>query len=105
MKYSGTYEIVGVVRDIRYMTWGLKEPVRPMYWVPEAKSVQYDDPAYMSGDISSHYLDNVVIWAPGNPPRKEDHVQKALANISPNLVLYGVDPYSKSWRRTFSRKT
>jgi len=95
LKYSGTYEIVGVVRDIRYMTWGLKEPVRPMYWLPEAQTVQYDDPAYMSGEISSHYLNNIVIWAPGNPPGMEDRVRKALASIDPNLVLYGVDPYSK----------
>src|SRR5437868_5625325 len=36
IKYSGTYEIVGVVKDIRYMTWGMKEPVRPMYLLQEA---------------------------------------------------------------------
>ena len=95
IKYSGNYEIVGVVRDIRYMTWGLKEPVRPMYWVPEAQTVQYDDPAYNSGEISSHYLNNIVIWAPGNPPGMEERVRKALAAIDPNLVLYSVDPYSK----------
>jgi putative ABC transport system permease protein len=95
IKYSGTYEIVGVVRDIRYMTWGLKDPVRPMYWLPEAQTVQYDDPAYTSGDLSSHYLNNIVIWAPGDPPGMEDRVRKALASIDPNLVLYGVDSYSK----------
>jgi len=95
IKYSGTFEIVGVVRNMRYMTWDLKEPVRPMYWVPEAQTVQYDDPAYKSGEISSHYLNNIVIWAPGNPPGMEERVRKALASIDPNLVLYSVDPYSK----------
>jgi len=57
--------------------------------------VQYDDPAYTSGDLSSHYLNNIVIWAPGDPPGMEDRVRKALASIDPNLVLYGVDSYSK----------
>ena len=95
IKYSGIYEIVGVVRDIRYMTWGLKEPVRPMYWLPEAQTVQYDDPPYRRGEISSHYLNNIVIWAPGNPPGIEERVRKALVSIDPNLVLYSVDPYSK----------
>ena len=95
IKYAGTYEIVGVVKDIRYMTWGVKEPIRPMFWVPEAQPVQYDDPAYMSGEVSSLYLDNIVIWAPGDPPGMENRVRKALAGIDPNLVLYGVDPYSK----------
>ena len=95
IKYSATYEIVGVVKDIRYMTWGVKEPVRPMYWLPEAQIAQWDDPAYASGETSSHYLNNIVIWAPGNPPGMEDRVRKALANVDPNLVLYNVDPYEK----------
>jgi len=95
IKYSAMYEIVGVVKDIRYMTWGMKEPVRPMYLLPEAQFAQWDDPAYASGDTSSHFLDNVVIWAPGDPPGMEDHVRKALASVDPNLVLYNVDPYEK----------
>ncbi len=95
LKYSSTYEVVGVVRDIRYMTYDYKEPVRPMYWVPEAQTVEWDDPAYKSGEIASQYLNNIVIWAPGEPPQMEDRVRKALAAIDPNLVLYGVDPYSK----------
>ncbi|HSS98872.1 MAG TPA: FtsX-like permease family protein, partial [Terriglobales bacterium] len=95
LKYSSKYEIVGVVRNIRYMTWGMKEPIRPTYWVSEAQTVQYDDPAFVSAEISSHYLSNIVIWAPGNPPGMEDKVRKALASIDPNFVLYGVDPYSK----------
>src|ERR1700730_4276870 len=95
IKYSANFEIVGVVRDMRYMTYDYKDPIRPMYWVAEAQTVQYDDPAYTSGEIWSHYLYNIVIWAPGNPPGMEDRVRKALASIDPNFVLYGVDPYTK----------
>jgi len=95
IKYAATFEIVGVVGDLRYMTYDYKDPVRPMFWVPEAQTVQYDDPAFLSGEIWSHYLYNIVIWAPGNPPGMEDRVRKALASIDPNLVLYGVDPYTE----------
>lgn len=95
LKYASTYEIVGVVRDMRYVTYDYKEPVKPMYWVPEAQTAAWDDPAYTSGEIWSHYLYNIVIWAPGNPPGMEDRVRKTLAGVDPNLVLYGVDPYSK----------
>lgn len=95
VKYSSTFEVVGVVRDMRYMTYNYKEPVGPMYWVPETQTVEWDDPAYASGEMSSRYLNNIVIWAPGNPPQMEERVRKVLAAIDPNLVLYGVDPYSK----------
>jgi putative ABC transport system permease protein len=95
IKYSATYEIVGVVRDMRYMTYDYKDPVGPMFWLPEAQAVQWDDPVYQGGEIWSHYLFNIVIWAPGNPPGMEERVRKALAGVDPNLVLYEVDPYSK----------
>jgi len=94
IQYSAMFEIVGVVKDMRYMTYDYKDPIRPMYWLPEAQTVQYDDPAYKSGEIWSHYLYNIAIWAPGDPPGMEDKVRKTLAGIDPNFVLYGVDPYA-----------
>jgi predicted permease len=104
IKYAATYEIVGVVRDMRYMTYDYKDPIRPMFWVPETQTAQYDDPAFRSGEIWSHYLYNIVIWAPGNPPRMEDRVRKALASVDPNLVLYSVDPYSKILSADFQQE-
>jgi predicted permease len=95
IQYAGKIEIVGVVRDIRYMTWGVKNPIRPMFWLPEAQSIKYDDPQFNTFDLFSHFLYNIVIWAPGSPPNIEAEVRKALASIDPNLVVYGVDPYSK----------
>jgi predicted permease len=95
IQYSGTYEIVGVVRDLRYMTWDYNEPVKPMFWVPETQTVKYDDPVFSTGDLFSHFLYNIVIWAPTNPPGLETEVRKAFVSIDPNLVLYSVDSYSR----------
>jgi predicted permease len=104
LKYSGNFEIVGVVRDMRYMTYAYKEPIRPMYWLPETQTFKYDEPEYQSGEIWGHYLYNIVIWAPGNPPGIEDRVRKTLASIDPNFVLYGVDPYSKVVANDFQQE-
>jgi putative ABC transport system permease protein len=104
IQYSATYEIVGVARDMRYMTYDYKDPIKPMFWLPEAQSVQYDDPAFRSGELWSHYLYNIVIWAPGNPPGMEERVRKALLSIDPNFVLYGVDPYSKVLSSDFQQE-
>ena len=104
IKYSGTYEIVGVTNDIRYMTYEYKKPVRPMYWLPEAQTVQWDDPAYQGGETWSHYLYNIVIWAPGNILALEERVRKALAGVDPNLVLYGVDSYTKVVNADFQQE-
>jgi ABC-type antimicrobial peptide transport system permease subunit len=76
-----------------------------MFWVPETQTVQYDDPAYQSGEIWSHFLYNIVLWAPGSPPGIEERVRKALASVDPSLVLYGVDPYPKVVRADFQQES
>jgi len=105
IKYASTFEIVGVVKDMRYMTYDYKDPVRPMFWVPEAQTVEYDDPAYRAGETWSHYLYNIVIWAPGDPPGMEERVRKALVEVDPNFVLYGVDPYTKVLSADFQQES
>lgn len=96
IKYASTFEVVGVVRDIRYMTYDYKKPIRPMFWIPEAQTAQYaGDIPNTNAEIWSHYLYNIVIWAPGDPPDIEQRVRKALASVDPNLVLYNVYPYTK----------
>ncbi|HEX5081869.1 MAG TPA: ABC transporter permease [Blastocatellia bacterium] len=104
IQYANTYEIVGVVRDIRYVPWSYKDPIRPMYWLSETQSVKYDDPRFTTGDLFSHFLYNIVIWAPGNPPAIEVEVRKALASIEPDLVVYGVNPYSRILARDFRQE-
>ncbi|MEK6398031.1 MAG: FtsX-like permease family protein, partial [Terriglobus sp.] len=104
LKYSGTFEVVGVVRDIRYMTWGYKEAVGPMFWVPEAQFVQYDDPNFTDGDRWSHYLYNIVLWAPGDPPALEEQVRKALTGVNSELVLNGVNPYTSVVNADFQQQ-
>jgi putative ABC transport system permease protein len=93
-KYSGMFEVVGVDADMRYLTYGLKDPNRPMFFLPEAQSTHFATPSENAGEIWSHYLYNVVLWAPGNPQNFEAQVRKALVEINPNLVLYSVDSYA-----------
>jgi hypothetical protein len=93
-KYSGMFEVVGVDADMRYLTYGLKDPNRPMFFLPQAQSTRFATPSENAGEIWSHYLYNVVLWAPGNPQNLEAQVRRALVEINPNLVLYSVDSYT-----------
>ncbi|MFC5860681.1 ABC transporter permease [Acidicapsa dinghuensis] len=95
LKYASTFEIIGVVKDMRYMTWGYKDPIGPMFFVPETQTVKYDDPVFTLGDSWSHFLYSIIIWAPGNPPGMEEKVRHALASVDPSLVLYNVNPYTQ----------
>lgn len=105
LRYATTYEIVGVTNDIRYLTYGFKNPVKPMFWLAEAQTVDYgDDEAMRAGELWSHYLNNIVLWVPGNPPQMEAKVREALASVDPNLVLYGVDAYKDAMHEHFQQE-
>jgi predicted permease len=104
IKYASNYEIVGVVKDIRYMTGDYKEPVGPMVWVSETQTVPYDDPLWSVGEKWSHYLYNIVIWAPGDPPGMEQRVRAAIASVDPTLVVDDVNPYPKVVSANFNQQ-
>jgi putative ABC transport system permease protein len=104
IQYASTFEIIGVAKDMRYLTYDYKDPIPPMFWVPEAQSIQYGEKAFDAGDIWSHYLYNIVLWAPGNPPGLEERVRKALTEVDPNLVFYGVDSYTEVLSADFQQE-
>jgi hypothetical protein len=75
-----------------------------MYFLPEAQSTHFLDGEAEEREILSHYLSNVVIWAPGNPPNIEQQVRKTLANVAPNLVVNGIQPYSEIIHSDFAQQ-
>jgi ABC-type antimicrobial peptide transport system permease subunit len=76
-----------------------------MFFLPEAQSSHFDEVEEQAGDAAGHYLYNLVLWAPGNPPNLEAQVRRALAEINPNLALYSVDPYQHLLDTAFSQQT
>lgn len=89
-KNAGMYEIVGVASDVDF-----GDGPEPMYFLSEAQSTHFDEPETEEREVSSHYLYNLVVWAPGNPPGLELQVKDVLANVDPNLVVSGVESYSE----------
>ncbi len=103
-KNAGMYEIVGVASDMRYFPSSMWEPEPAMYFLPEAQTTHFAEADSESREIWSHYLYNVVVWAPGNLPGLELDVKKALADVDPNLVMYDVRPYSAVIHADFAQQ-
>ncbi len=86
---TGTYEIVGVVQDAQY--WDPSQPVRPMYFLPADQTSELPSSNPRASDYAhyiaqSHYLSAIVIHTRGNVPELEARVQRALAQVNPNLI-------------------
>ena len=104
IKNSGTYEIVGVVENIHYISWGFTDPARAMYYIPEAQTVPFDQRDLQSDELVSQNLWNIVIWAPEHPANMFMQVKTALADVNPNLVMYDAQPYSRVIQETFDQQ-
>jgi len=98
-KNAGMYEIVGVASDIDF-----GGGTRPIYFLPEAQATHFDEAETESREVWSHYLYNMAIWAPGNPPALAEQVRRAVANIDPNLVMNGVHSYSEIIHGDFAQQ-
>jgi len=98
-KNAGMYEIVGVAPDVDF-----GHGPQPMYFLPDAQSTMLDDPEAEEREIGSHYLYNIVIWAPGHQASIETLVRKVLAEVDPDLVVNGVQPYSSVIHSEFAQE-
>jgi putative ABC transport system permease protein len=104
MRNAGTYEIVGVVQNIHYVTWGFRDPARAMYYVPEVQTIPFGERNLQSDELVSQNLWNFVIRVPERPANMFIEVKKALADVDPNLVMDDAQPYPRAIQETFDQQ-
>jgi predicted permease len=85
-QYGATFEIVGVTKEANYT-----DPTghwrRPLFFVPLAQRVHYNDPMMQNLDDASHYVGNAILKVHGNVEGLESQVRHILSDIDPNLTL------------------
>lgn len=86
VKNSGSFEIVGVVHEANYTDpsghWRL-----PLFYVPLAQHVRYDEPMAQMVDDRSHLIESAVLQTRGTIPDLEQQVRRAFAEVDSNLTL------------------
>ena len=104
MVHAGDFEIVGVAADMRYLNYGFKDADRPMYFLPTLQHTPYTKPKEIEGEKGAHYLENLIIWAPGKPEGLEMQIRKAIADIDPNIPLLDFASYHETLSRDFGQQ-
>ncbi len=103
-KYSATYEIVGVVHNAKYSDAANTEAPRPMFFVPLAQRVSYDNPMMQMVEDGSHYIEGAVLETSGSMEGLEPQVRQILSDIDPNLVLLHVRPLQEQVDAEFDQQ-
>jgi predicted permease len=101
-KYNTTFEIVGVVHDAKYRD--PSGPPRPMFYVPLAQHVIYDQPVMALIDHRSHYIGGAVLKLRGSAQGIEPPIRKAFSEVDPNLTIINVQPMQEQVDSNFDQK-
>ncbi|GGG96398.1 ABC transporter permease [Silvibacterium dinghuense] len=97
--HAGDMEIIGVVADIQYLLNAEHlqsgRMAEPMFFMPETQFEQYLGGDDINSETRSHYLRQIVLWAPGNPPGLEEKVRNAVAEVNPDLTVESFSKYDE----------
>jgi len=81
------YEVIGIAKDARYLTYHLDEPISPFFFLPESQHDVFPNPEYTKGDTRTHYLHDIVIAMKPGANLSETDVRRAMAAIDPNMPV------------------
>jgi predicted permease len=91
VKYSGTFEIVGVVRTANYTDpTGQWRP--PLFFVPLAQHAHYEIAMAQMIDDRAHLIESAVLQIRGSMNGLEEQVRRAFNEVDPNLTLIRMRP-------------
>ena len=89
-QYGATFEIVGVVRTANYT-----DPTghwrRPLFFVPLAQRVHYDNEMMQNLDDATHFIEGAVLQVRGPIEGLESQVRRVLSDVDPNLTLLNIE--------------
>jgi predicted permease len=101
-KYSGDYELVGVVRDAKYTD--PEKPAHAMFFLPLDQSIHYDDKMMATLEEKSHFVSGLQLRLRGYTPDLEPQLRRALGEIDPNLTIISVQTMDEQVAMNFDQE-
>jgi predicted permease len=89
-QYAKTFTIVGVVHDAKFAGWGLSRPAHPMFYVPLAQNVDYQDDMMKKLEMRSHFISGIMLVTNLSPGALEPLLTRTLAELDPDLTINSI---------------
>jgi predicted permease len=103
-EYANTFRIVGVVGDAKFAGFALDQPARPMFYVPLAQTVDYQNPLMKRIEYQSHFVRGLLLVTSTATGALEPQVKRALAAADPNLTVTSVRTMQEQVDRSFDQQ-
>jgi ABC-type antimicrobial peptide transport system permease subunit len=81
---SSEFEIVGIAKDARYLTFGLDQPIGASFFLPEAQA------DYTQHNMGSLFLSDIVILTRPEAGLSVARVRQAMASVDANLPIVSI---------------
>jgi predicted permease len=81
---SREFEVVGVAKDARYLTYNLDRPIGAFFFLPEAQA------EYTRSNLGSLFLHDIVILTKPGASLSIAQVRQAMASVDPNLPIISI---------------
>ena len=99
-----TFRIVGIVRDAKFAGFALNQPARPMFYVPLAQTVAYENELMQRIEFQSHFVRGLLLVTNTPPGRLEPQLRQLLADADPNLTVTSVRTLREQVERSFNQQ-
>jgi len=103
-KYAGTYRIIGVVGDAHFAGWGFTRPPLPMFYVPSAQSVTYQEAIVEKTELRSHLIDDILLETNTPPGTLEPILTRILGDIDPNITVTSIRTLDQQTALSFDQE-
>jgi predicted permease len=101
-KYSGTFRIVGVVKDAKFSS--PRRDARAMFYAPLAQRSKYDEEIMQKLDRRTHYISGILLVTRTPAGVLEPQVRKAIAEVDSNLTVINVRSLPEQVALTFDQE-
>ncbi len=101
---TGTYRIVGVVRDAKFAAFELEKPARPMFYVALAQTARYENKLMARLEMQSHIMGGMLLVTDAPMGTLEPQIMRALAAADPDLTVNNVRTLREQVARSFDQQ-
>ncbi len=98
------YEIVGIAKDVRNLTYSLDKPTGPFFFLPEAQHDVFASSEFKEVSPGSHFLHDIVIVTRPGATLSLAKVRQAMGSVDPNLPVISFRPVREQVARQFTQQ-
>ncbi len=101
---AGTFRIVGMVRDAKFAGFQLDKPARPMFYVPLAQTVDYQQDMMKNLEKGSHDIGGILLVTHQPIGRLEPLLTRIVADLNPDSTITSVRTMQEQIELSFDQE-